>query len=402
MGTPTLRKRGKDSYFTRVELPQDPDTGKRRQKTVTFRGTKREAQRQLIERLNQIPGAPVDHLSKLTVAKLLDRWFKDAVIGHVAPNVAKRYLGAMKNHIAPALGQIALRSLRPAHMQHAYGQWMTEPTFKTGRPLTERTVHLHHTILNRALGYAIDNGLLSESPMKRVNHPKLRKIEYTLIDPAEVGALIDSLAGTDHQLPVLLAYHAGLRRGEVLGLSWASIDLDRGTLRVRQTLSGTQSDPEIVPHAKTNSSHRIVPLTRDAIEALREQQRKQHGYREELAEAVDPLRLDLVCTDAIGRPLATTSVDRTFKAATSSVGFPQLRFHDLRHAHATHMLEAGVNPKVVQQRLGHLSSAITMDVYAHVSAAQETRAADLFQQYLDNAGSNGDRHVMSAANGSQI
>ncbi|MDV2684010.1 site-specific integrase [Alkalihalophilus lindianensis] len=177
-------------------------------------------------------------------------------------------------------------------------------------------------------------------------------------------------------IPYLIAIFCGLRRGEVLGLKWEDIDLGKGKLRVRRSLTrinGRLSFKE----PKTLKSKRQISISPFVITKLKEHKNKQEVLMTRFAQVYQNNDL-IICTE-VGKPKEPRNLLREFYRLTEKANIPRISFHDLRHTHATHMLEIGENPKIVAERLGHTRVAITLDTYSHVNQDMQDRAADKFE-----------------------
>jgi integrase len=178
----------------------------------------------------------------------------------------------------------------------------------------------------------------------------------------------------------VLAVHCGLRQGELLGLRWEDVDLEAGTLRVSRTLSWTKDGPTFTA-PKTAKSRCTVRLTNSAIEAIKRHSKRQ---AEEMVR-IGTLYQDqsLVFASAIGTPLNRHNVNyRSFKPLLERAGWPNIRFHDLRHTCATLLLSKGVHPKFVQELLGHATIAIILDTYSHVLLGMGDQTAAAMENVL--------------------
>jgi integrase len=168
----------------------------------------------------------------------------------------------------------------------------------------------------------------------------------------------------------VLAIATGMRQGELLGLRWQDVDLDAGRLTIRHTLRlGTRELAE----PKTERARRTLRLGADSLLALREHRRRQLGER--LAAGRRWVDGDFVFTTSIGTPLDSRNVTKAFQRILAAAGLPHQRFHDLRHACATLLLEDGEELGVVSRILGHSHIATTADVYAHLTPAMLERSA---------------------------
>jgi integrase len=188
-----------------------------------------------------------------------------------------------------------------------------------------------------------------------------------------VARLLAAVEGTAIHVPVLITLATGMRRGEVLGLRWSDIDFAAGSLAVRQTLQEAEGK-RTFKEPKTPKSRRVIALPTVALEALRQHRARQAETKLQLGGRYNDH--DLVCTQADGSPWWSSGFDRAFRKARKQARVEDVRFHDLRHTHATQLLKAGVHPKVVSERLGHASIGITLDTYSHVMPGMQEEAAE--------------------------
>ena len=192
-------------------------------------------------------------------------------------------------------------------------------------------------------------------------------------DAATCTALLERSRDRQVEGPVILALGTGMRLGEILAVRWKGIDLERKVLRVTATLSYMGGEFTF-PQPKTSRSRRTVDLPAFVIAFLRWQRKDQAEQKMRVRDVWSDYGVAL--SDEIGQPLTPWSVSADFRRLVSELGLPRTRFHDLRHAHATQLLGAGVHPKAVSERLGHSSVAFTMDTYAAVIPSLGRAAAD--------------------------
>ena len=193
-----------------------------------------------------------------------------------------------------------------------------------------------------------------------------------MIDEEQTACLLDGAKGKTLYEPILLAVTTGLRRGEILGLRWRDVDLDRGILSVVQTLEQTREGLRFKP-PKTKRSRRVVTLPTVTIEALRHHRAEQARVRLQLGMGRD--EEGLVCAKYDGQPRNPRNFTKEFTRLVSRLDIPHITFHGLRHSHATQLHRAGIHPKIAQERLGHSTIATTMDLYSHVTESMQEDAA---------------------------
>lgn len=209
--------------------------------------------------------------------------------------------------------------------------------------------------------------------MSLVRPPAKRRREMPAIDEEKVRLLLGQAKRSPYYRLYLAAVMTGMRQGELLGLRWQDVDFTFGTASVQQTfyrLGGQQ----FFKAPKTAKSRRTVGLPGVLAQELQGLREEQVEHRRLLGDSYEDH--DLVFCQANGRPLhAHNIVQRDFRKVAAQAGLGRVRFHDLRHAHATMLLQQGVHPKVVQERLGHASIAMTLDVYSHVVPGMQEAAA---------------------------
>jgi integrase len=263
-------------------------------------------------------------------------------------------------HIAPALGQLKLGDLRPDVIQRLYAAKLAEGL----APSTTRKIHI---VLHRALAMAVRWGYLVRNPADEVDRPTAPGRELVALRPAQLNALLDLAAqprvgegiGPRHERAAaqwavlwMLAIQTGCREGELLGLAWSDVDLEQGTLTVRRTLVSTHDKIPSFGEPKSKTSRRTITLPAELKDALRTHRLRQN---EDRLAAPEWAEYDLVFCGYGGTPLLRRNVLRAFKESLRRAGLPEsVRFQDLRHAHATMMLRAGVPLKVASGRFGAL------------------------------------------------
>jgi integrase len=365
-----IRKRARDSWSLVVDAGRDPDTGKRKQIWKTFHGNKKQAEAELARLVSAVEtGTDLEPL-RLSTAAFLERWLK-AAKSRVGPRTHDRYSEVVRLHIVPNLGRIQLARLRPLQLESLY-----ERLEASG--LSRQTVLHVHRVLFTALRQAVRWQLVSRNVAEAVTPPRPTPPQIASFDVTDAAAVLQAVRGSDLAAATALALGTGMRRGEVLGLRWGDVDLDIGEVRVNQTLQATNEGLRFVP-PKTQRSTRAIALPLFALDALREQRRVQ-GIRK-LAAGTAWQALDLVFDRGDGGPLPPWSLSQRFRSAMSRAGI-DLNFHGLRHAHASLMLTAGVQLKVVSDRLGHSTIGITADLYTHLTRAVDQQAATQLDDML--------------------
>jgi integrase len=373
-----IRERSPGRWAIIIDI-RDPETGERRRKWHSFKGTKRQAQMECSRLISERQAGTYVDPSRETVAAFLDRWIEH-MKGQVAPRSHERYAEIARKNIAPLLGAMALTKVQPAHISAAYAKALTSGHRKGRGGLSPRTVHHMHRILKQALKQAVCWQLLVRNPADVVKPPKVERRPVAVINADETASVLEEARQQGLLIPMLLGGPCGMRRGEIAALRWHSLDLDRAQLSVvastEQTKAGCREK-----EAKS-SKCRTIALPAFVVDELR---------RHHLQQAEQLLRLGVRLTDdhhvimqADGSPLQPNSLTHAVTLFMKARGH-KVRLHGLRHSHASHLLAANVHPKIVQERLGHSSIAITMDIYSHLMPNMQSEAAARVDEVMQAA-----------------
>jgi integrase len=366
-----IRQRGNRSWELKFDLGRDAD-GRRIVKHVSFKGTKREAQAELTRLLNRKNEGTYVDPTKMTVAEYLEHWLAVDIDRRVAGMTAYRHRGIVRHQLIPRLGTIPLRNLTAMHIEAFEAELLRKGSVKKGGGLTAQSIlHVHRT-LSQALNHAVRTGVLFKNPAEQVKPPRPPRREIVILTKPEVATLLAQAGGL--HLAVLVAVTTGMRRGELLGLRWADLDLKAGRLTVNQSLERIGGKVAFKP-PKTSTSRRTITLPAITVEALaahRSAQARLGG-------------LGLVFAAPDGGPMNADQLTRYFADLVERVGVRRITFHGLRHTHISHQLIDGVHPKIVSERAGHASVGITLSVYAGFVPNMQADAAAAIDGWLRKA-----------------
>lgn len=255
---------------------------------------------------------------------------------------------------------------------------------KKSKEYSKNYVSMMHATLSTAFKMAEEWDFIRVNPMNKVKVPKRDDKEMDkgikILSPEEVNSCAERLQETHHYIPFMIAFHTGLRAGEVAALQWSDIDFDKQMLSVTKRLdySATDKDWEFLP-PKTRSSIRTIAIGNELIDILKShrinQKKNKLKYGEYYTEN------NFICTFENGEVVTTKTIGRMSKIIKRDLKI-DFNFHMLRHTHATMLLEAGINPKVVQERLGHSTVSITLDTYSHITIDFQKAAILEYEKYL--------------------
>jgi len=374
-----IRKRSKNSWSIVIDVGRDPQTGKRRQQWRTVSGTKKDAERTLRELLHSLEVGSYVKPSRMTLGQWLQEWCQSYVAIHCSPRTAESYQSEVRRHLIPALGAIPLTQLHPQHLQNYYSQALTSGRADERGGLSARTVQYHHRILSEALGHAVKMELLARNVAEAADPPRPEHKSMATLVPEDIPQFLEAAQETPYYVLFYTALYTGMRLGELLGSRWCDVDLDMASLSVAQALYKRSGVCKMV-EPKSSRSRRRIALSPSLALLLRQYKAEQQSQK---ILAGKPLAdSDLVFSHSDGSPLDPGVVSHTFVKVLGKAGLPHIRFHALRHTHATLLLKAGVHPKIVSERLGHANIVITLDTYSHVLPGLQERAAEHFDKML--------------------
>jgi integrase len=369
--TGNITRRGAHSWRLKYEgAERDPITGKRRTRYATVRGTKREAQAELIRLLAEVDAGTSVDPSKVTVADYLRGWL-DGNHG-LTPKSAERYRQVIEYQIVPHLGATLLQRLRPAQI-HAWHTTLLREGGHRGRPLSTHTVAHAHRVLHRGLARAMQLELVARNVASAVSPPKIEADEVEILTAEQMAEVLARLEGHPLHSIVALALGTGMRRGEIVALAWGAVDLEAGFVRVERSLEQTAAGLRFKP-PKSRHGRRTVSLPANVVEIMRDHRRQQLEQRLVLGLG-RPGADDLVFTHTEGGAYPPDSLSRAFSRLMEARKLPGIHFHALRHSHASALIAAGLDVVSVSRRLGHGSPAITLNVYAHKFTTKDAAAA---------------------------
>jgi integrase len=345
------------------------EAGRRRQAKRSFR-TKKEAQAALTELLAAHQTGTFVAPNRMPLRQFVEPWLAGLANQGRKPTTLRGYRTAVKTHVLPRLGSIALQEIRASDLDAMYAELL-----RSG--LSMSTVHHVHAAINKLLNDAERKGLVTRNVARLANAPTLttaraRAPEMRVWSPAELTSFLTAIVGNRNEALFRLMAMTGMRRSEVVGLRWNDVDLSHHRLAVKQAATVVDGQ-EVIDTPKSRRSRRVIDLDADTTSLLQRHRTRQRELY--LRLGVSASASDRVFTSELGDPIRPDSIGQAFARLVASSGVPRIRLHDLRHTHASHLLLAGVNVKVVSERLGHASASFTLDTYAHVMPGQQAHAA---------------------------
>lgn len=351
--------------------------GKRRQQSKSGFSTKQEAEKALAQVLHELDGGTHTKPTKEKIGRFfLEVWLPHKK-QHICPGTYKYYYWYITGYIVPRLGNIGLDKLTPQHLISLYDD------LKYGeRKLAPQTIKHLHKILSDGMETACKWGLIRNNTVKLVKPPSVPRGEMKVWTEEQLICFLEQVKSTRYYVYFLLAATTGMRRGEVLGLRWEDIDFDTAKLTVRRSLSRGYKG-HTIQELKTAAGIRTVTLPQQTVAALRKH--KLHQAKEKLAAGAGYEDAGFVAMTTFGTLMKPQQLEEAWYKALKQSELPKIRFHDLRHGHASLLLKAGIHIKIISERLGHSNITITLNTYSHLLPGMQQEAAEKMDELLTSA-----------------
>ena len=344
------------------------ETGK---KKCLYRKTEKEAQVALRKALHEKEQGTLATGPQQTLKVYLEQWLEQVHRPTLRLSTYDSYRTIIHKHLIPCLGHIQLQRLTPQHVQAFYAD-------KLKGGLSLNRVRKVHSVLRVALANAVKWNLVARNVCDVVTRPALQRYEATPLTQEQAKCLLQAVR--NHKLEALLtvALVTGMRRGELLGLHWQDIDMKMGSIQIRRSVSRVAKLGLQESEPKTAKSRRRIILPAFALEVLQRHYTRQQEVRTKAG--TQWIERDIVFCNRYGDYREPANLQRDFKRLLTEAELPNIRFHDLRHSAATLLLGMGVNPKIVQELLGHSTISMTMDIYSHVLPSMQQEVVKKFDE----------------------
>lgn len=371
------KKTGEVSWQVTVEGEKDPLTGERQRSYKTVKGTKKQAEAVKRKLIDELENGGITKVSTMKLGDWMLQWLA-LYLPNIEATTRAGYKDRIENRIIPTLGSIPLKALNTAHIQG----WVNGLKDEGLAPKTVKNAYLN---LKAALDKAVMLKMVPYNPCVGVELPKLQKYKGEIYDTAEMEKLLKTAEETDMYLIALLAVMVGFRRGELVALQWEDVDLKKGVIHVRHNMVIADGE-KITKAPKSSAGIRDVSIGPRVVAELKKAHTQYLKNKMLNRRCFKDSGLVICKEDGSGyRP---DSITQKWERFIQQNGLKPIRFHDLRHSCATAMIEAGVDPKTVQQRLGHADISVTMNIYAHSTKAMDRSAADKMDNLLFAKASN--------------
>ena len=380
--TSSIRKIDKNHYRLIINFGFDKSAGKYKKRQRDVHGTKPEAEAALREWVDELKQEP-DKTSKQPLSEYLLHWVNNIAKPDLEQNTYESYRWQITNHINPVIGHIPLGELEPMHVQDLYSFKAAQGNLSTGGGLSSRAITYQHAILRRSLEKAKALKLIPENPCNSVKPPRDKRTQrdkMIVLSKKELAILLSNIKEHRDYALIHTAAYTGMRQSELLGLTWPAVLWDRKLIFVHQAIHLNENGKfEHRDRTKNATSTREVPVTDAVLDVL-----KRH--RDCLMQTTGRKfnESGLVFPDLDGHsPQDRRNPSKRFSNLPARNGHEGMRFHDLRHTHATILLGSGIMVNVVSKRLGHAGPQTTLEIYGHVLPEFENDAALRFDALLD-------------------
>lgn len=334
--------------------------------------------------------------TELSVSDYLDEWLENAIKGNRAPATYTRYKEVVERRLKPVIGTYRLKALTSVPLQGILNDMQLQG-------LRKSTMQFTKNVITAAFKYAVHpRKYVNESPAQYLTLPKskTKPLIKDAIDVKTFNRIIKEFPiGSNLYLPAIIAFYTGLRKSEVLGLTWDCIDLENKTITVQKQLC-KDAEGWYLGELKTQSSYRTIKIGEQLIKRLEKQKARTLRNRVRLGELftvqymtntghiqegsigdmLTPVIVYPVCLKDNGAIITANNIEYCLRKVHKELELPNVSFHTFRHTHATLLIEQGANIKSVSRRLGHSDVATTLEIYAHVTERMENETVEAFEK----------------------
>lgn len=353
----------------------DPLTGKRKQ--IRRRGF--ESKRHAMDEMTKLKATVLENafidVTAMTYEKYMREWFEERR-NHLQKTTFDIHFIYYQNVIKPMLGHFKIQQITPLHIQKFVNNLVSEAKY------SEHTVHLIYQIVSASLKKATVMKIIKDNPASGITLPKIKRKEMNIWSLEQVNHFISAAKSINRltrcYIGFLIALFTGMRQGEILGLRWKDFDMDNQTIYIRQTLT---QEAELKAGAKNNSSIRSIHISNKLVSELKAH--RKLVLEEKLLLGQNYNDFDLIICTRSGKPIIPRNFRKEFYNLTEKIGLPKIRFHDLRHTHATILIQQNVNVKLISERLGHAEIGTTLDTYSHVLPNMQKTVSDELDKVIE-------------------
>lgn len=364
----SVYKRGK-SYSYQIYLGKDENGKPKFDSKGSFK-TKAEAKEAAFKREEELKNGENGNLTEITFELFSKRWLSTKEM-NLRYNTFFNYRERIRLYMLPLFGRKKMKDVKVIHIQD-WHQWLSKTHSMT-------TVADAHKLMKRIFKDAVAWEVINKNPFDKVPTPTSKFKTMETWTKEDVATFLQGSKDDAMYIAFYLALATGMRQSEILGLTWSNVSFEHQYITVNSVLE-TRSK-QLINDTKTKSSSRRIDCSADLMNELKKHRTRQKQMKL-IAGTAWKNDYDLVITTGFGTPIVARNLIRSFARLKKKLGLKEITFHELRHTHASLLLQNKVHPKIVSERLGHSTIKMTLDVYSHLIPTMQKEAADLFDQLL--------------------
>jgi integrase len=346
------------------------EKGDQKQRRFTVYGNRKEAETRKAEILAQIQQGTYVDATKVTLQEFAAQWLSVHGETKITAATKERYESDLKSYVYPHIGAMRLNQIGAEHLEKLYAKLLKEGRRRDKKPLATSTLLCVHKLLHKIFAVAVRWRYIAANPVDLAERPAHVRRESEVYDADQARLLLAKAEGTVFHVPVAFSLLTGMRRGEVLALRWQDLNLEKRTVTVRRAMEQTK-EHGVRPKLPKNNRTRLLALPQTLVGILEEHRRKQQQAREQ--QGLPWRESDLVVPGDSGGPWKPNCYTTMFIQFMKRSGLTRIKFHGLRHTHATLLLDANIHPEIASEQMGHSGIGITMDLYSHARILTERK-----------------------------
>lgn len=384
-----LEKRYKSSWTIVIDAGRDPVTGERERIVKSVRLHKNDnknrqlAEKEMYRMIHELENGTYVKPDKMTVGDAIEKWYELYCLVELEEPTYDNYRYVIDAHLLPYFRPIPLQKLESLHIKEYMAK--KKKGFNDRKPLGSRSLQYHFTLINSALEFAVKTlKAIKINPCDELKSPKRKNPDIKFLKPWELDSFIEESMkyNEDYAAAFMGAAHTGMRRGELLALSWDKLDLVKKVIYVNESYAKFRNEGQKKKGTKTEKGVRHIPMTDEFAEFLLEHKEKQEEYKELLGD--DYHDNNLVFCKKNGDPLSLDYASHLFTKIAKNLNLG-VTLHSMRHTFASVLLAAGVDVNTVQEILGHEKPSYTYDLYSHLIPGKKEEAMRSFEVALCEA-----------------